>query len=62
MDTYHLPLIKHCVDKSAAYEAAGDKENAAKWFDLAILAEAYYAKQNNQTADEYYKEKNGTSS
>ena len=53
-DTSHLPLIKNCMDKSAAFEAAGDKPNADKWFELAMKAEAYYAKQNNQIADDFY--------
>jgi hypothetical protein len=57
MDTSHLPLVKKCMDKATMYEDQGDKVNAEKWFNLAIKAEAYYAKQDYKTADEYYKDK-----
>jgi hypothetical protein len=59
-DTYHLPLIKKCVDRSTEYEKAGDTINAEKWFNLAIKAEKYYAKQNYKIAEDYYKEIHGT--
>ncbi len=59
VDTYNLPLVKRCVDKAAEFDMAGDKEKAAYWFDLAMKAEAKYAKHDYLTADDYYRKKHG---
>ena len=46
------------MDKATLYEEQGDKVNAEKWFNLAVKAEEYYAKQGYKTMDEIKKEKN----
>lgn len=50
-----LPLIKKALLRAEEYEKAGDTANAEKWYDLAMKADAYYAKQNYMIAEEYYK-------
>jgi hypothetical protein len=53
-DESQLPLIRRCMERSAEFEAAGDTANANKWFELAMKAEAYYAKHDNKIAEDYY--------
>jgi len=53
-DESQLPLIKRCMERSAEFEAAGDITNANKWFELAMKAEAYYAKHDNKMAEDYF--------
>ena len=54
MDTSELPLVKRCMERSAEFEQAKDTANANKWFELAMKAEAYYAKQDNKIAEDFY--------
>ena len=42
------------MERSAEFEAADDPTNANKWFELALKAEAYYAKHDNKIAEDYY--------
>jgi hypothetical protein len=60
MDTSELPLVKNCIEKSNAFDVAGDKPNSEKWFNLALLAEEHYKKQDYKVVDEIIKEKYGT--
>jgi hypothetical protein len=57
MEPSELPLIKKAMTKASEYEATGDQINADIWFDLALKADAYYAKQGYKTAWELYWEK-----
>jgi hypothetical protein len=58
IDTSNLPLIRRCMEKAAEFDMTGDKEKASYWFDLAMKAEAKYAKHDYLTTDEYYRKKN----
>jgi hypothetical protein len=52
-----LPLIKRALLRAEEYETAGDTANAEKWYNLAMKADAYYAKQNYMTYEDYLKSK-----
>ena len=52
-----LPLIKKALLRAEEYEKAGDTLNAEKWYNLAMKADAYYAKQNYMTHEDYLKSK-----
>lgn len=60
MDTSELPLVKRCMERSEEYSKTGDTINSEKWFNLALLAEEYYKKQDYKTIDEIIREKYGT--
>ena len=48
------------MENAEAFEKVGDTTNAEKWLLLGEKAEKYYEKQGWKTADELYKDKNGT--